>query len=314
MLRLQLPHHFSLAHAVCSYGYFVLAPNYWQPSTSDDPNRGRLHRMLCVADVTIPVVIRQSRSGSELIIDCQGTVPRKLHRGIKAQVSRMLHLDECFDAWRSIHPQAWAANFTRIFRSPTLFEDMIKTITSCNVSWPNTIRMNRQLCREYGSGGSFPGPIDLASEETEKLKNRVSVGYRAERIIRLARDIVEGRIDLSWYESTDRCSEELYDSLRGIYGFGDYAASNVLQLLGRYDRLPIDSEVIRHFKTHHPKYANKPTKQIAEAATKFYGRYDPYQFMAYWFDLWQDAEHNNGPAYNWPLKRPEHYSPPRSIQ
>ncbi|CAA2980371.1 DNA glycosylase [Olea europaea subsp. europaea] len=44
--------------------------------------------------------------------------------------------------------------------------------------------------------GNFPSPRELATRNEELLANRCHLGYRAGRILKLAREIVEGRIRL----------------------------------------------------------------------------------------------------------------------
>ena len=34
--------------------------------------------------------------------------------------------------------------------------------------------------------------------------------------------------------------------MKGLYGFGDYAAGNVVMLLGFYEEVPMDSETVSH--------------------------------------------------------------------
>ena len=53
-----------------------------------------------------------------------------------AQVVRMLRLGpsdiDQIRAFQSMHEEAQQENFGHMFRSPTLWEDMVKTITLCN--------------------------------------------------------------------------------------------------------------------------------------------------------------------------------------
>jgi hypothetical protein len=50
-LRIAVPDDFSLAQSVCSYGYFVLAPNRWcPPRTSEDPEKGEFTRPLTLSN------------------------------------------------------------------------------------------------------------------------------------------------------------------------------------------------------------------------------------------------------------------------
>jgi 3-methyladenine DNA glycosylase/8-oxoguanine DNA glycosylase len=199
----------------------------------------------------------------------------------------MLHLDTppalYRDFWKR-HAPAKRVGFGRLFRSPTLFEDIIKTITGCNVAWANTKSMNRLLCEKIGTGGAFPTPAELARCTPGELKRKCKVGYRADRIIRFARDVDSGKLDLTWFEAPARTTDELYHALREIHGIGDYAANNILQHLDRYDRLPVDSETLRHFREVHRHDGD--AKQIAAAARDHYQRFAPHQFLAYWYELW----------------------------
>ena len=316
VLTLPLPARFSLAHAVCSYGYFILAPNRWVPSPDPQcPDRGALHRPLRdtngravrtrLSQTKPNQSFRGSGSTSTLIIRCHRRVARRHHAHLKRQVVRMLRLDEDARPWRRLHPAAARAKFDRLFRSPTLFEDIVKTITGCNITWPSTVRMNRLLCAHVGiapsssgGAGAFPTPAELASWAPSQLAERCKVGYRAERIIRLARDVEAGRLDLAWFEQPERTTDELYRALRRIHGIGDYAANNILQLLGHYDRLPVDTETLRHFRHLHDVHGDLP--EVTAAAQRHYEKYAPYQFLAYWYELWRDYERRFGPAHRWP--------------
>lgn len=295
-LSLPAPHGFDLKGAVCSYGYFVLAPNRWDTDkhTFTRPLHSRGRRVVRVT-VSQPASSRQS-----LRIVCDKHLEPAEREPIKQQVRRMLRVDEDLRDWFKLHPIARRRKFGRLFRSPTLFEDMVKTITGCNVTWANTIRMNTMLCERFGTRGAFPTPGQLAAIQPERLKAECKVGYRAERIVRLARDIVDGRIDIDWFEAAGRSSEETYQALLNIHGLGPFAAANICMLLGHYDRLAIDTETYRHFtQTFGIKRPKDPGK-LHKRIEKHYARYKPYPFLAYWFELWCGYEAANGkPAPQW---------------
>jgi 3-methyladenine DNA glycosylase/8-oxoguanine DNA glycosylase len=74
----------------------------------------------------------------------------------------------------------------RVLRSPTFFEDVVKTILTTNTLWAATKRMNMNLIAAYGeplhgSGGlrAFPTPQRVAQASPDELRERVRVGYRA---------------------------------------------------------------------------------------------------------------------------------------
>ena len=296
-LTLRPPSRFDLHRAVCSYGFFVLPPNRW------DVQKRVLHRPLrTAAGRVVKTTLRQRADGS-LVLACDRAVPRGDHATLKAQVRRMLRFGEDFAAWRRIHPLAKKRRFDRMFRSPTLFEDIVKTITSCNVTWTNTIQMNRLMVEHVGHGG-FPAPEQLADFGEARLKERCRVGYRAARIVRLAREVADGRCDLAAFEVPGRDSDDVFAAFGGIYGIGPYAAGNLCHLVGVYDRLAIDTETYRHFcktyKVKRPKADDAAgLKRLHVRIEKHYARYAPFQFLAYWFELWEDYQALRGPAWSW---------------
>jgi len=291
-ITVSTPKGFDLPRAVCSYGYFLLAPNRWNPQTH------RLHRpMRGQKDRLIHTVIGP-HGRDRIRMVCDRCVNRTEAAMLRQQLTRMLRLDEDFRPWHKLHPTARRARFDRLFRSPTLFEDMVKTITGCNVTWPNTMRMNTLLCEHIGKGG-FPTPQQLAATRTDTLKRTCKVGYRAKRILLLARHVAHGRFDLSWFEDPSRSTEEIFKGLLEIYGIGEYAASNLCQLLSRYDRLAIDTETYRHFRQRHGIATPKNPKQLHKQIEAHFAKYAPYQFLAYWFDLWRGYESHAGDARSW---------------
>jgi len=303
-LTLAVPKPFDLPRAVCSYGYYMLAPNQW------DATNQALHTVLrdaSAAKVTCTIDQPGGRDAPKVRLQCDRQLSRADARCVKQQVSRMLRLDEDFAAWRRLHPEAWRARFDRLFRSATLFEDVVKTMTGCNVTWPNTIRMNAYLCEHVGQG-AFPTSAQLASVEPDWLKRQCKVGYRAQRIVDLARDVESGRLDLAVFEGSDAATDDLAKALQSIHGIGAYAAANLCQLLGRYDRLAIDSETYRHFReVHGMATPDTPAavKRLHAKIDRHYARYAPYAFLAYWFELWTGYERQRGSPPQWPRRMTE---------
>jgi predicted LPLAT superfamily acyltransferase len=70
----------------------------------------------------------------------------------------------------------------------------------------------------------------------------------------------------------------------------------VLQLLGRYDSAieAWDTETVRLMKEVGVR-GSKPEEFYA-AARQRYAKYAPYQFLAYWMELWQNYETRTGTA------------------
>lgn len=295
VFTLPCPPGFALPLAVCSYGYFLLEPNRWQPTTRtfDRALHGQDNRVIRVAIAQdAPRVLR---------VRCDSPITTAERAALATQITRMLRLDqpaEIVRRFQRMYPEAKKARFGWMFRSPTLFEDIVKTMTGCNVTWTSTMRMNRLLCEHVGNG-AFPTPAQLARLRPSWVKQRCKVGYRAERIVRLARDVDASKLDLTWFDNADHATDEVFDRLTDIYGIGEYAAGNICHLLGRYDRLAIDTETYRHFEEEHGASRGDNPKELHPRIERHYSRFAPYQFLAYWFDLWNAYQRKFGRAWGW---------------
>lgn len=287
-ITIRTPPGFDFVTTVTTYGYSMLAPNQWRKDTQS------LDTVLRnVAGKPIAVTLKASVAATRqtVRVQCGSSLSPADRATVRTQVQRMLRLDEPadrFDQWHTLSPEAAARRFGRLIRSATLFEDIVKTMTGCNVAWSQTVKMNQLLCEHYGDGG-FPLPEQLAVVPAAELKEVCRVGYRAERIVRLAKAVCEGELDLTWYEQDEHDTPTLHKALCGIYGLGDYAAGNLCQHLGRYDRMAIDSETYRHFREVH----GMPTptdhaklRRLHARIHKHYEHYRPFQYLAYWYELW----------------------------
>ncbi|TWT42947.1 hypothetical protein [Botrimarina hoheduenensis] len=303
-LWIAVPPGFELGETVCSYGYFLLAPNYWRPEIHALERRmsgGEIGRTMPspAATGSVGLVVTQPGGvGARLVIRCDRPLIGPERAGVKGSLSRMLRIDQDLSAWHRLSPAARRRRFGRLFRSPTLFEDMVKTITSCNVAWPSTVKMNRLLVERVGRG-VFPSAKCLASLTPERLRELCRVGYRAKRIVSLARMFTSGELDPAWFEAPQRTTEELAAEVRRIDGFGPYSTANVLQLLGHYDRLPIDTETVRLFCKTTGSRRPARDQDLYPAIEAHYERYGLWRFLAYWFDVWRDYESLQGRATTW---------------
>jgi len=297
-LTLRVPGDFDLPRAVCSYGYFLLAPNRW------DRDAGALYRVLRGRRgrrLTVRVTQRD-RAGQPVRIAVDRKVDRDEAASIRRDLVRMLRVDEDQRGWWRVSAAARQRGFGRLFRSPTLWEDMVKTITGQNVTWTNTITMNKLITEHaprHGPKGAWPTPREMIRFGRDNLRSLCKVGYRADRIVRLAEAFADGSVDPDWFESPDRTTGELYDRLLRIHGFGDYAASNLLMLLGHYDRVAIDTETYRHWCKMHGLDRPADPKTLHGDIERYYNAFAPHQFKAYWFELWQGYEHVFGDARRW---------------
>ncbi len=115
----------------------------------------------------------------------------------------------------------------RLLRSPTLFEDVVKTILTTNTTWSGTKRMAAALVQLYGEPlpgdpgqQAFPTPAALAAADVETLKTAARLGYRAPYILDLARTVASGALDLEPLKTTDLPTPQLRKELLKLKGVG----------------------------------------------------------------------------------------------
>jgi len=226
--------------------------------------------------------------------------------------------EEGVRAFHRIDPRWRGRGRCRLFRSPTLFEDVIKTVTSCNVAWPSTMRMNERLCAVLGepvgraetvralgvAGRAFPRASRLGRTREGTLRSRCGVGYRDRRIVALSKgfargsfDTKKGRVSVGAVADAARGYDEVFGELLSLPGIGPYAAANVMQLMGRYERVPIDTETVRHGRV--VLGMEGTGGELKKRLEKHYAAYGAQAFRSYWFELWAFYESKRGPAETW---------------
>lgn len=188
----------------------------------------------------------------------------------------------------------------RVLRSPTLFEDVIKTILTTNTLWGATKNMTRKLVEEFGASAStasppplsakgnksFPTPDSIAASNPEYIKEKIRVGYRAPAIHELAVRVASGKYDLEALKHSSLPTLELRKELMTINGVGPYAAANLLLILGRSDFIPIDSWALK--LVSHEWYRGKPI--TAREVEKRFAKWGAYKGLAFWFWNWKYHE------------------------
>jgi 3-methyladenine DNA glycosylase/8-oxoguanine DNA glycosylase len=214
-----------------------------------------------------------------------------------AAVTWMVGLDQDFAAFYDLarlEPKLAGAEARargRVLRSATLFEDVVKTILTTNTSWAGTKRMVERLVTLYGAPlpadparHAFPTAARLASLDEAALRSDARLGFRAPSVLALAHRVASGELDLEALKVGALPTEDLRRLLLGIRGVGDYAAANLLMLLGRYDYVPVDSWA-RMLVAREWHGGQAIGRAEVEAAFAAWGR---YQGLAYWFWDWAE--------------------------
>ncbi len=266
----------SFLHTIYSHGCADLPPAAVQRS----PQAYR--RTFRFGDRTVDVWLREERR--QLVAETATPIPARDAKRVAAAVSRMFRLEDDLSAFYAAiadDPQlGWAAGGAgRMLASPTVFEDVVKTICTTNCAWSGTVRMTRALA-ELG-GGAFPEPSALANAPDAWFTSVARMGYRGPYLQTIARDVVGGEVDLeSLRPAFGRSDDEVETALLALPGIGPYAAAHVMQLLGRHRRLVLDSWT-------RPAYLRMSKKKRAGDATirRAFARYGEYAGLAFWLLL-----------------------------
>ena len=190
----------------------------------------------------------------------------------------------------------------RVLRSPTLFEDVIKTILTTNTLWAATKNMTLKLVNELGKPvgrvvalqaprietndvkRAFPTPEAIAASRPDFLKEKIRVGYRASAIHQLAVSVASGKFDLESLKTSELPTLELRKKLLTINGVGPYAAANLLMILGRHDFIPIDSYALKMVSNEW--YRGQPI--TAKEVEKRFEKWGEFKGLAFWFWDWKE--------------------------
>ncbi|XP_024973787.1 uncharacterized protein LOC112512158 [Cynara cardunculus var. scolymus] len=286
-----------------------MAPNRWIPSTKTLTRPLRLlpHHHHHSSNVTISISQPCSTSLSITLLDDRIISPSQ-QQEIMDQVKRMLRLskedEKQVKEFHRLHEEAAKRGFGRLFRNPSLFEDVVKSLLLCGCRFQRSLEMAKGLCKlqkwlgKKCKWGNFPSAQELANLESEELlRNKCKLGYRAGLVMCLAKAVADGEIKLLDYELDNMQlgdEESMFQKLKTIKGFGDFVTCNVLMCMGFYDRIPIDSETIRHIKQviHQRKECQR--KNIKAMVKEIYDKYAPFQTLAYWLELVEYYENNLG--------------------
>ena len=191
---------------------------------------------------------------------------------------------------------AWAATGAgRMLRSPTVFEDVVKTICTTNCAWSATVRMVNALVGELGEpavgaegplANAFPTPERMAQAPETFYRETMRAGYRGAYLASLARSVAAGDLDLEALGTTTReelPDEDLEARLLALPGVGPYAAAHIMMTIGRHSRLILDSWT-------RPKYARLMGKPSVADTTirRRFRRFGPEAGLAFWLFVTSD--------------------------
>jgi N-glycosylase/DNA lyase len=274
-----------LRRTLLSHGFVELPP------MALDENVPALELTLAVDGKARTIEIRPGRRGHARMI-VVGKPGAKLAEQLVARTRHVLGLDEdlseFYELVRDDAELAWAAEGAgRMIRSPTVFDDVVKTICTTNCAWSATERMVRALVQNLGAeapGGrrAFPTPDAMAVADERFYKEVVRAGYRGPYFRALATDVAEGRLVLEQLLDPELPDDEVAARLLALPGVGPYATAQMMMLLGRYSRLILDS-------WSRPKYAKLNGRKASDKTIeRRFRRYKRYAGLAFWLYVTRD--------------------------
>jgi N-glycosylase/DNA lyase len=235
--------------------------------------------------------IRVGRRGRALV-EAAGRVSAADGAVIAETVAHMLRLDADLSPFYEVAGSdpdlSWAARGAgRMLRSPTVFEDVVKTICTTNCTWSATVRMVGALVAELGAEApdgrrAFPTPAAMAAADEAFYKDAARAGYRGAYLRTLAQDVAGGSLDLEALNDPALPDDEVAATLLALPGCGPYATAHMMMLLGRYSRLILDSWT-------RPTYAGLNGRKASDKTIeRRFRRYGDYAGLAFWLYLTRD--------------------------
>jgi len=283
-LFIRIPDNFSFRSTIYSHGWCELAP------FEIDEENWRLSYVFADGKAKSPIPATIFEDGKRLQVDLNRK-PSNAER-IITDVRHLLRLDDDIDGfYESVagHERLdWVVKRLagRMLRSPTVFEDLVKTICTTNCSWALTKIMVSNLVEKLGEPAkkgkkAFPTPEAMAKVSEDFYRNEIKAGYRAPYFVELADAIAAGNLDPQKWLTSDLPTSELKKEMKKVKGVGDYAAENLLKLVGRYDGLALDSWLRSQFYKNHNKEKVCSDKKIE----KHYKKFGKWRGLVIWCDM-----------------------------
>ena len=292
-VTIPTPLDFNFRRTVMSHGWCALLPFEFDKTT------WTLIRVLDAGEAT-PVTVRITSAKRALAIELSRRLKKASVENVIRDVRHMFRLDDDLQVfYKSVSAEAefsWIADegAGRLLRSPTVFEDLVKMICTTNCSWALTEKMVAGLVNELGRVSddgrkSFPTAAVMARRPVGFFRDKIRSGYRAPYLKELAQRVARGSLDVESWLTSDLPVAELLKEMKSVKGVGNYAAENLLKLLGRYDGLALDSWTRAQFA----RVRNQDRAANDKKISRFYARFGSWRGLVLWCDMtrhWLDPD------------------------
>lgn len=291
ILDLEVLYDFNFWCTVGSSGWCALTPFSFD---KQKPMLIRIQR-LTSGEVVKATVTQQRRGGLVVEVEHFQKLDEADIREMENVVKTCLRLDEDFSPLykmlRKYPDFCWVEEIGagRLLRSPTVFEDVVKTICSTNCSWALTKSIVDRLCKKLGENFSagyhtFPAPRRVASVTEDFMRKEIKAGYRSPYLLELAQKIVDNELDVEKWRDSSLDSTTLKKEIMKVKGVGDYASDHILKLLGRYEFLALDSWLRRRYAQIRKEGKPVKDKEIEE----WYASFGKWMGLVFWLDMTKD--------------------------
>jgi 3-methyladenine DNA glycosylase/8-oxoguanine DNA glycosylase len=290
-LKIPTPSTFNFKRTVISHGWYGLLP------FSLDSQKWELTRVIDLNGKP-PVTIVMSGRKNHVRVTTSRALGKTEAAKVLRDVRHILRLDDDLQPFYvsiSADPEfSWIGTqgAGRLLRSPTVFEDLVKMICTTNCSWALTVKMvtglvenlGRESDDTKGARRSFPTAQAMAKMPLKFFVDEVRAGYRAAYLKELADRVASGELNVEQWLTSPLSTPELNKELKGVKGVGNYAAENLLKLLGRYDGLALDSWTRARFF----EIRNSGRKANDKKIARYYARFNEWRGLALWCDVTRD--------------------------
>ena len=292
-IKIQTPPIFSFQRTVISHGWCELLP------FEIDREKWQLTRVIDLGKKA-PVTVVMTATKRFVRLSSASTLGKGASKEVVRAAGHILRLDDDLDHfYRTTNDDPgfeWIARqgAGRMLRSPTVFEDLVKMICTTNCSWALTQKMVTGLVQKLGREAkdgrrTFPTPEAMALMPEKFYVDEVRAGYRAPYLKELAERVASTSLQVEEWLTSPLSTAELVKQIKSVKGAGDYAAENLLKLLGRYDGLALDSWTRAKFF----KVRNNGRKASDKKIARYYSRFKEWRGLALWCDMtrdWLDGE------------------------
>jgi len=268
--------NFSLRKTVLSHGWINLPPYRYNYENNI------LVRTEFISNNMVELFISQRDNCVKVKVKSEVKLDNFTKNEIKAKVQNILQLNIDLNEFCALTKNKSKNVFRylnagggRFLTGISLFEDVVKTLLTTNTTWNQTVNMTENfICQfnriKYQASMicGFPTYCEFRRIKPKTIVKNLRFGYRNEYL----ENIINKFLEMDGFVNDDKITT--INELKKVKGIGKYSIAHIKCLMGIFDEIPIDSEVIKYAKL---KGIGHNENEINE----YYREYEQYAFLAY---------------------------------